>query len=119
MTKCFCYGCGIEKDQSVLELYTGKTSTPVQELWPPLCVLDCVATWRNFEEWKTVVVCFSCLDRLHPDMWISIDCWERLEPFIPFDKLPDLIAFELDWDVVRIEEARQEQLKKKAEKDNV
>lgn len=117
MTTCFCYGCGTIKDPDVEEMYTGEdlcNDNPI----PPLMVLDCEPSDADVydaigiygPDWKTVVVCFECFDRLQPDMWISQNCWERLNPFIPFRDLPNLCGAEVDWSIQAIEERRLEEL---------
>ncbi len=104
MIKCFCYGCGVEKDPTAKEMYLGEDLCNDEPIGP-LLVLDCQP--HNFDDpnWKSVIVCFECFDKLSPDMWISQCCWESLNPFVPFEQLPNLSS-QRDWDPVQIEENR-------------
>ncbi len=63
--KMKCLGCGAEKDTTELS------------------VEEC----RGFD-WRVVVVCDICFDKLDVDMWISDRCWLRLNPVTPFEQLP-------------------------------
>lgn len=110
MTKCICYGCGVEKDPEVEEMYTGKDLCNDEPIGP-LIVLDCQPHKFDDPNWKSVIVCFECFDKLSPDMWISQNCWESLNPHIPFNELPKLCGSDLDWDPVKIEELRSRTLK--------
>ena len=109
MTTCFCYGCGVKKDPEVEEMYKGKTLCTDEPI-PSLIVLDCQP--YNFDDpnWKSVIVCLSCFDRLSLDMWISRNCWESLNPFILFNDLPKMCSREII-DPVQIEERRQDELR--------
>lgn len=48
MTMCFCYGCGVQKDPEVEEMYTG-TDLCNDEPIPSLIVLDCQDYTMNGE----------------------------------------------------------------------
>lgn len=85
-----CHGCGVEKDPAVKEVYPFPednivTDRPIQ----PLHELDCEPT-DDALPWKRVTVCHGCLHRLEPDMWISQQCWESLNPVVRFSELPDV-----------------------------
>jgi hypothetical protein len=83
-----CYGCGVEKDLDKQEVYPYPEKDRICEgLLPPLFVIEC-STERQF---KAVVVCHHCFDKLDVDMWISDNCWNKLNPVIPIDKLPNII----------------------------
>lgn len=90
-----CHGCGVVKDRDVLEVCAfaeelGLTDTPID----PLAELDCQG-YAPFEgQWKAVTVCYGCFRKLNPDMWISSDCWARIDPVTPFEALPDMLDAE-------------------------
>ena len=89
-----CYGCGIEKDLKVEEVYPYPeddrlTTDPI----PPLFVLDCQAE-EPMGGYRAVVVCHECFHRLDPDMWIGESCWRHIDPAVPFDKLPNVAEYD-------------------------
>lgn len=80
-----CFGCNVGKDMNILEASPfaeedGLTDDPIE----PLFVLDC----EGHSEFRMVVVCHKCFHALSPDMWISKNGWESINPTIPYDKLP-------------------------------
>ncbi len=93
-----CHGCGVEKDETVLEVYPYPEdhitqSKPIK----PFMQLDCEGMDANDDDSgvvKSVTVCHNCFHRLQPDMWISQRCWEALNPVVPFDDLPDIGPWE-------------------------
>jgi len=86
-----CHGCGVEKDQSVLEVSPwaeedGITDEPI----PPIFTgLEVQPTDRE-GQWKTADVCHLCFHKLEPDMWTGQWCWEAITLVTPFDQLPNL-----------------------------
>jgi hypothetical protein len=82
-----CFGCGVEKDLYELEIYPyPEDKTLCDDPIPPLMVLECQRRPEN--EWKACVVCFECFRKLDPDLWISENCWNSINPIIKFDDLP-------------------------------
>ena len=72
-----------------MELYVGAAGLLVGDVpIDPLFVLCCEGWGAHADDWRHVVVCHGCFDRLDPDMWISSDCWAKLTPLVPFEKLP-------------------------------
>lgn len=90
MTKA-CHGCGVEKDPEALEAYPYPESDRIcTDPVPPLFELDC-EPWEPFDRdgpWRRVTVCHHCFEKLDLDMWISSNCWAKLHPVVPFDRLP-------------------------------
>lgn len=90
----YCFGCGIEKDMNILELYSfGEEDGLCDDPIVPLFVLDCQGPLipndpNNYSEFRMVVVCHACFHALSPDMWIGKSCWESINPKVPYDKLP-------------------------------
>lgn len=90
----YCFGCGIEKDPEILEKYPfAEEDYLVDDLIAPLFILDCQGPKipndpNNYSEFRMVVVCHTCFHNLSPDMWIGIDCWESINPKVPYDLLP-------------------------------
>lgn len=83
-----CFGCGVEKDPHAKEFYT-QSDRLVQDVpIDPLFVMCCEGRGEHAEDWRVVVVCHGCFERLDPDMWISSDCWKLLDPTVPFERLP-------------------------------
>ena len=83
-----CFGCAVAKDPLVNELYPFVEGGIVtDEPIAPLFVLDCQGS-TNRAEYRVVVVCHACFHRLAPDTWISEACWLKLNPTIPFARLP-------------------------------
>ena len=93
-----CFGCGVEKDTDVLEVSPfadadGLTTDPIG----PLFVLDCQGppipnSPDKHSEYRMVVVCHTCFHALEPDMWISKNCWDSIQPKVPYEKLPDYVS---------------------------
>lgn len=89
-----CFSCGVEKDTEVLEVYPFADDGIVDdEPITPLFILDCqgpviVDDPDNYSEFRMTVVCHSCFHKLSPDMWISKNCWDSLNPQTPYEKLP-------------------------------
>ena len=93
MKNC-CFGCGAEKDIRYLETYPfpdedGICDDPIG----PLFVLDCQGPQipndpNGYCEYRKTLVCHACFHALSPDMWISKEGWESLNPKVPYDKLP-------------------------------
>jgi phage-related protein len=48
---------------------------------------DCQPTDRN-ADWRRVTVCMGCVERLDVDLWISEQCWSRINAVVPFADLP-------------------------------
>jgi len=92
--KMRCFGCDIEKDLEILETFPfAYEDELVDEPIQPLSVLDCQGPRipddpNGYSEFRMVVVCHACCHALEPDMWISKECWDALNPKIPYDKLP-------------------------------
>ena len=87
-----CQSCGVDKDPSVYELYPYPESERIcDDPVPPLFDIDCQPyDFGKGHQWKKVTVCHHCFEKLDPDMWISRKCWEKLNPLIPFDNLPNI-----------------------------
>jgi len=84
-----CFGCGVLKDTGVLEFYTQEYDCLIRDVAiEPLFVL-CAESRQAGVDWKHVVVCHVCFANLEPDMWISSDCWQSIDPVVPFHELPD------------------------------
>lgn len=86
--KAHCLACGAEKDTGVKEMYVGTLGLIDDKPIDPLFVLCCEGRGKHEEDWRHVVVCHACYDKLEPDMWISSECWEKLSPTVPFERLP-------------------------------
>jgi hypothetical protein len=83
-----CFGCGVEKNMADLEISKwaeedGLCDEPI----PPLHVIEC-QSGTDPGIFKVTVFCLECHHKLEPDMWISEEMWNALNPIIPFDKLP-------------------------------
>ncbi len=83
-----CQACGVEKDMDIKEVMEGEnySKTPTE----PLFEIDCQPHDFGDSDWRRVLVCHKCYERLSPDMWISRRCWETLKPLIPFEQLEKL-----------------------------
>ena len=81
-----CLACGVEKDASTKEVYPYPDDGFNDEPIDPLFSLEC----QSAKGWRVVTVCHQCCHRLQPDMWISEQCWQSLNPITPFEKLPKL-----------------------------
>jgi len=94
MNKYYCFGCGAEKDITVLEISPSAEEDGLcDELITPLHILDCqgpiiLNDTNGYSEYRMTAVCNICFHALSPDMWISKSCWESINPKIPYDKLP-------------------------------
>lgn len=86
--KAHCFACGIEKDTETQEMYCGSLGLVADKPIDPLFVMDCEGRDAHEGDWRAVVVCHGCFDKLAPDMWISSQCWEKLTPVVPFENLP-------------------------------
>src|SRR3990172_4977350 len=86
--KMNCFGCGAEKDTDVLEFYTQDDRLVNDEPIPPLFVL-CVESRESDPKWREAVVCHVCFVKLDVDMWISSQCWAKLDPVVLFAQLPE------------------------------
>ena len=88
-----CLGCGVEKDMAKLEVYPYHEEDRIcDEPVEPLFQLDC-EPWEPHDRdgpYKQVTVCHECFHKLSPDMWISSRCWEKLNPVVAFQDLPEL-----------------------------
>lgn len=84
-----CQACGVEKDPKVLETYP----YPEDDLWDepiePLLEIACqdYVGIPNPGPFKKVLVCHACWHKLDPDMWISRNGWEALNPKVPWIEL--------------------------------
>lgn len=107
-----CWGCGVEKDTDVHERYAPDLDKPEDERRltdqpiAPLFFLDCQGPLEKLDadpakqetmhrlgaprycEFRFVIVCHQCFDKLDPDMWISDGCWEGISPRVPYEALP-------------------------------
>ena len=89
--KMKCWGCGTEKDTSVLEVYSHpEDERLIDDPIAPLFVIDCQPQEDKVDGkgFRVVVVCHECFHNLDVDMWIGSNCWSALNPRVPFDKLP-------------------------------
>ena len=87
-----CQGCGIQKNLSALELYPYPEEDcicddPVSPLFQLTCQPGGAFTGFRKEPWKQVTVCHECFHKLSPDMWISEECWVKLNPVVSFKDL--------------------------------
>jgi hypothetical protein len=89
-----CLACGVEKDMQEKELYTFCEHRFIDAPIDPLLELDCQGGPLNdgsgYCDFRRVLVCHACFNKLEPDMWIGQECWERLSPITPFNELPHL-----------------------------
>ncbi|MCW1912707.1 hypothetical protein OJ996_03925 [Luteolibacter sp. GHJ8] len=86
-----CLACGIEKDSSVKEIYPYPDQGLIDDPIDPFFTIDCQELRPGEEsDWRVVRVCHECFHRMDPDMWISREGWESLEPVTPFETLPKL-----------------------------
>ena len=85
-----CMACGVEKDEDVKEAFPYPDFGIIDGPIDPFFHLDCEPR-DGKKHWRRVRVCHECLYKLEPDMWISSQCWERLDPVVPFEDLPILI----------------------------
>jgi len=88
-----CFACGVEKDMTVLEVSRWhKEDHLTDEPIPPLHVIECQSEYQEpgtgFHIFKACVICLECHHKLEPDMWICEDNWKRLNPVVPFERLP-------------------------------
>jgi hypothetical protein len=96
--KINCFGCGIEKDTDILEVSPfAKEDYLIDDPIEPLFILDCEGDPipndpNNYSEYRMVVVCHVCFHALSPDMWIGKECWESINPKVPYDKLPMYVS---------------------------
>lgn len=95
--KMHCFGCDIEKDTDILEVYPFEEDGLTDEPIAPLMVLDCQGPLipndpNNYSEFRMVVVCHECFHKLSPDMWIGQSCWEAINPTVPYNKLPMYVS---------------------------
>jgi len=83
-----CLACGTEKDTSLKELYPYRGDRiVVLEPMEPLIPIECEGT-KSGNDWRLATMCHECWHKLDPDLWISEDCWESLNPMTPFERLP-------------------------------
>lgn len=86
-----CHGCGVEKDFKDKEKYPYPEDILFGDAQiDPLFQIDCQPYKFNDAGWKRVTICHNCFHKLQPDMWISRDCWESINPVVPFNELPDM-----------------------------
>jgi hypothetical protein len=88
-----CHGCGVEKDQTVLEVYPWAAEDEMSdEPLPPIFEKYHCQPYEfgKGHQWKSVDMCHACFHKLLPDMWIDRRGWEAINPVTPFDQLPDL-----------------------------
>jgi len=91
--KMQCLACGAAKDTRVPEFYPYPDDHIVSDKpIEPLFALDCqgplLEPGDTKCDWRVVIVCHHCLHGLEPDMWISDQCWQSLNPITPFEQLP-------------------------------
>lgn len=92
-----CWGCGVEKDTDVLEKYLFTEGGVIEDPIEPLFMIDCEGkkfrlSLMQESEFRLVIVCHSCFKSLNCDMWISQNCWEKLNPKVVYKDLPILEA---------------------------
>jgi hypothetical protein len=60
------------------------------EMISPLLTIECEGEggFGSDNPFKVVTVCHRCFEKLDPDMWISENCWNSLNPVTPYDMLP-------------------------------
>ena len=113
MKKLKCFGCGVEKDMDVLEVYSHpETDMLCEDPLVPLFALECQPLTKG-DPWKMVVVCHECFHKLEPDMWIGENCWKSLDPVVLFEDLPEELAEEENPNFYAIRLAIEENSKKK------
>jgi hypothetical protein len=85
-----CFGCGVNKNYDVLEVYPYPEEDrlcdgPIE----PLFALEVQPNKVDFDgKWRMTVVCHECFHKIQPDMWIGENCWIAIDPVIPFNDLP-------------------------------
>jgi hypothetical protein len=85
-----CFGCSVEKDLGVNEVYSYPEDKRLcDEPIPPLMAIECQGE-LDHSDYRMVVVCHECFRKLDPDMWISEKCWININPVIPFIDLPSM-----------------------------
>ena len=93
-----CFSCGNDKDLSVEVVYPypedgSLCDSPI----PQLLTIECQG--RDNKGYRMVAMCHNCWHKLETnrgiDMWIGEDCWESLNPVMPFANLP-LVRDDLD-----------------------
>lgn len=93
-----CFGCGVEKDPSKLEIYSHpETDRICTDPVLPLFVLECQPS-KLMQPWKIAVVCHECFHKLNPDMWIGEQCWNSINPKTTFENLPLDNIKDYKWD---------------------
>lgn len=90
-----CLACGVEKDPAQKEMYPYDGVLDREEPVAPLHSLDVQGPAipshpLGYSEYRKTVVCLECFHRLEPDMWISQEGWESLNPLTPYNQLPFL-----------------------------
>ena len=90
-----CYGCGIEKDLSKMEVYPYPEDERLMDgPIEPMFVVECQGEIskehpnRDRYDYRAVVICHECFKKLDPDMWIGESHWVSITPRIQFDELP-------------------------------
>lgn len=86
-----CDACGVQKDDSILELYPWPDEDCIaDEPIEPFFTVSCQGYLDEsiISPWKQCRVCHQCFHKLSPDMWISRNGWEHLNPVVSFDDLP-------------------------------
>lgn len=92
-----CFGCGVQKDTDVKELYTPDDRLVRDRPIDPLFVIPCEGRGvHSGGAWRAVVTCHACFARLDVDHWISSDCWAKIAPRVSFSELPPHDAAGLD-----------------------
>jgi len=81
-----CLACGVEKDDSVKEVYPYPDDGLIDDPIDPFMMIDC----QRERDWRVVTVCHECFHRLQPDQWISDLCWKSLNPLRSFEELPKM-----------------------------
>lgn len=83
-----CFGCGVQKDTDIKELYTPDDRLVRDQPIEPLFVLSCEGRGAHSGAWRAAVACHACFARLDVDHWISSDCWAKISPRVAFSELP-------------------------------
>ncbi len=94
-----CFGCGIEKDTTLLEVCPYPEAHLCDDPIPPLLVVECEGSggFGSKDGFRACVVCHKCYAALDMDMWIGEACWERLNPMILHRDLPYTLTEEITY----------------------
>jgi hypothetical protein len=82
-----CFGCGIEKDTSIKEIYLWPEDGICDDEIEPLFVMECQPDNREDKIRKAVVHSHSCHHKNRPYMWMSERDWNSINTIISYNIL--------------------------------